>query len=251
MKAAMNGVLNVSILDGWWEEGYEPDVGWAIGRGERYESDEIQDEVESKALYDLLEREIIPAFYDRGLDGLPRKWIEKMKQAIAVVGSGFASHRMLMEYHERFYRPAAESHLKLTQNGYRPAKELHTYLQRIRSAFSEIEILEMECNHPETVKVGEELEFRATVDLGPLHSEDLLVELIHGPVNALDEFSTISRVPMTCKNSGEHPAIYSVTATSSHTGLQGFSVRILPVHQALIHPFLPGLVKWADGTTER
>ena len=106
MKAAVNGVLNLSILDGWWDEAYAPDMGWAIGRGEEYEDHALQDEVEGKALYDLLEREIIPLFYQRGMDGLPREWIRKMKASMRQVGGTFSSHRMLLEYPERFYAPA-------------------------------------------------------------------------------------------------------------------------------------------------
>ena len=112
MKAALNGALNVSTLDGWWDEGYEPDCGWAIGHGEEYRDTKLQDEVESKALFDLLEREIIPLFYTRGRDGLPREWIRRMKASMAWVGRRFTSHRMLVQYAERFY-PVSYTHLTL------------------------------------------------------------------------------------------------------------------------------------------
>ena len=251
MKASMNGVLNVSVLDGWWEEGYDPALGWAIGGGEKYENDEIQDDIESKALYDLLEREIIPAFYDRGVDGLPRRWIEKMKHAIAVVGAEFASYRMLMEYHNEYYYPATERYKRLIDGGYGPVRDLNTYLERVRSAWSSVDIVEIESNQPTSVRVGDELQFRVKVQLGPLKTEDVLVELVHGPVNGLGEFGTLTRIPMVCKDGGENPSTFTVSARSTNTGLQGFSVRILPKHPALAHPFLPGLVKWADGGTER
>jgi len=106
MKAAMNGVLNCSVMDGWWDEAYKPDIGWAIGRGEQYDDSNLQDDVESKALYDLLEREIVPLFYQRGRDGLPREWIKRMKTCMREIGQSMSSHRMLMDYANSFYFPA-------------------------------------------------------------------------------------------------------------------------------------------------
>ncbi len=113
MKAAMNGTLNLSILDGWWDEAYSTHIGWAIGRGEEYEDHALQDEVEGEALYDLLEREIIPLFYARGMDGLPREWIRRMKESMRDVGKRFSSHRMLLEYAGTFYSPAVANAQKL------------------------------------------------------------------------------------------------------------------------------------------
>src|SRR4051794_32665166 len=106
MKAAANGVLNCSILDGWWVEGYGPDVGWAIGRGEDYSDPNYQDQVESMALYDILEKQIIPLFYDRGVDNLPREWISRMKQCIRKLAPVFNTNRMVQNYAEMFYIPA-------------------------------------------------------------------------------------------------------------------------------------------------
>jgi len=110
MKAAANGVLNMSTLDGWWAEAYHPDIGWAIGRGEEYEDYEYQDEVESQSIYDLLEKEIIPLFYDRDDDGLPREWIRRMKATMRTICPEFSSARMVREYCQQFYTPAAEQY---------------------------------------------------------------------------------------------------------------------------------------------
>jgi len=116
MKAAINGVLNCSILDGWWDEAYNADVGWAIGDGEEYEDTVLQDDIESRALYDLLERDIIPLFYQRGRDGLPREWIRRMKASMQQIGKSMSSHRMLMDYCNQFYLPALK---KLSQDSQR------------------------------------------------------------------------------------------------------------------------------------
>ena len=106
MKAAANGVLNCSILDGWWVEGYAPDVGWAIGRGENYTDAGYQDHVESQALYDILEKQIIPLFYHRGVDNIPREWIARMKNCMRKLAPVFNTNRMVRDYAEKFYIPA-------------------------------------------------------------------------------------------------------------------------------------------------
>ena len=110
MKASANGVLNMSVLDGWWPEAYRPGIGWAIGDVEEYEDPGQQDEVDSKSVYDLLEQEIIPLFYDRDGDGLPREWIRRMKAAMRVVCPMFNSARMVREYYKDYYAPAAEQY---------------------------------------------------------------------------------------------------------------------------------------------
>jgi len=118
MKATVNGVLNLSVLDGWWAEAYQPEIGWAIGRGEGYEDPNIQDEVESKALYELLERVIVPLFYDRGPDGLPRGWLACMKAATQHICPFFNTNRMMRDYAVRFYLPAARASPASCRAGY-------------------------------------------------------------------------------------------------------------------------------------
>jgi glycogen phosphorylase len=106
MKAGMNGVLNASILDGWWPEGYAPELGWAIGAGFETESEEEQDAHDRESLYGLLEQEIVPTYYELGAGGLPERWLAMMKASIAGVGAQFNTHRMVADYAERYYVPA-------------------------------------------------------------------------------------------------------------------------------------------------
>ncbi|MFB0547037.1 MAG: alpha-glucan family phosphorylase, partial [Anaerolineae bacterium] len=116
MKAAANGAINLSILDGWWDEAYTPDVGWAIGRGEVYDDQGFQDAVESRALYDLLEKEVAPLFYDQGAGGLPRKWIARMKASMTAICPNFNTNRMVLQYMEEAYGPATERFHRLAQD---------------------------------------------------------------------------------------------------------------------------------------
>jgi len=133
MKAGANGALNVSILDGWWDEGYSPDLGWAIGSGETYGDPEEQDRVECEALYNLLENEIVPLFHDRDRGGLPRAWIAMMKVSIRKLGAYFNTHRMVQEYTETSYLPAHRAGSRLSANDYSAAREL-TASSRCRPA---------------------------------------------------------------------------------------------------------------------
>src|SRR5512142_761910 len=143
MKAGVNGVLNCSILDGWWAEGYGPEVGWAIGSGEEYQDQELQDRIESEALYDLLEHEIVPLFYQRGRDGLPREWIKRMKASMKSVGQRFSTHRMLKEYSERFYFPALEYGKRLAEGNGESARGLAAYLAKARKAWPAVSVCEL------------------------------------------------------------------------------------------------------------
>ena len=117
MKALVNGSLVVSTLDGWWDEAYSPQIGWAVGSGETYGDEEIQDELEVDAVFAELEQIVIPMFYDRGIDGLPRSWIARMRRSVKVAGQRFSAQRMVAEYHRMFYQPALAQARRLDESG--------------------------------------------------------------------------------------------------------------------------------------
>ncbi|HPC48100.1 MAG TPA: alpha-glucan family phosphorylase, partial [Deltaproteobacteria bacterium] len=143
MKATANGALNLSVQDGWWVEGYRPDLGWSIGNGEVYENLDYQDQVESKAIYDLLEREIIPLFYDRGLDGLPRGWIAMMKKSMRTLCPVFNSNRMVEEYTERCYMAAALNMKALMGDNFKNARALVKWKDTIASRWSDVAVADI------------------------------------------------------------------------------------------------------------
>lgn len=245
MKAGMNGVLNCSILDGWWDEAANPDIGWAIGKGEEYLDEELQDEVESKALYDLLEREIIPMFYNRGRDGLPREWIKRMKQSIREVGSEMSSHRMVKQYAEEFYIPALDNYARLAKSEFRDAQDVAAYLQRAESEWSRLSVTNIRSTAQPIMNRGDSVTVSADVSLAGLSNDDVTVELYHGSVSSQGEFVQPERVAMKCGDNKGSYSEYSVAVKCTQTGRQGYTVRILPKHKDLIHPFVPGLVRWA------
>src|SRR5205085_3426694 len=132
--------LNLSILDGWWVEGYDGDNGWAIGSGEEYSDLAYQDTVESRALYELLEREIAPMFYARGSDGLPRQWIRRMKRSLMTLLPVFNTNRMVEEYAERCYLPSHRRHAKLTGEHLKAAGELAAWRRRVAHEWNQVRV---------------------------------------------------------------------------------------------------------------
>ena len=246
MKAAANGVLNLSILDGWWDEAYAPGIGWAIGRGEAYDSPDYQDQVEAEALYDLLERDVIPMFYDRGRDNLPRRWISRMKASIGALSHSFNTNRMVAEYTDRFYMPAAERYAALTEDNMARIKALAAWKQRIRDSWSQIRIEKVNGELPGEIKVGDTFTGQAEVYLGPLAPEDVCVELYVGFVNPNDEIVKGKSIRMhVIQQIRDGTYLFEATAQCAMSGLHGYTARVLPYHADLVTLYIPGYIKWA------
>ncbi len=245
MKAGINGSLNVSVLDGWWDEGYDPECGWAIGQGEVYDDENRQDEIESKALFDLLEQEIIPQFYSRGRDGLPRDWIRKMKSSILLTARHFTSHRMVMEYYDTFYEPALTNAVFFKENNFNKAKDLAAYLQRVENNWKQIKVELTSTFEDLVLRAGDTYEVIARVTLGDLAPKDVSVQLYHGPVSSRGEI--IDPVFSDMEPSGGEKGVYSFNTVwkCSRTGRQGYTIRVIPKHDGLINPVSTGLITWA------
>ena len=248
MKAAMNGVINVSILDGWWDEGYSSEIGFAIGRGETYSDQEEQDHVEGRALYDLLERQIIPEFYHRDAAGLPRGWIARMKHSIASVSAFFNTNRMVAEYAERWYTPAAGSHARLAQDGCAGAKELTAALARLRASWHEIAVESVDSQIGRSVKIGHAGAVKAVVHLGDLSPDEVRVQLYYGVVTGPGEIAHARPIDLAHTAALEHGRHeFRGELTADRSGWLGYTVRVLPRHELLDHPYIPGLITWFDG----
>ncbi|UCH25222.1 MAG: alpha-glucan family phosphorylase [Trueperaceae bacterium] len=248
MKATANGVLNLSILDGWWDEAYQPELGWSIGRRETYADQSYQDQVEAEALYNLLEQEVIPRFYDRGSDGLPRRWIETVKASSQYLCHVFNTHRMVSEYTERAYLPATEHYRQLSANGVTRAKALAAWRDRIEAAWSTVKV-EVENGRPANeVRVGETFQVRARLCLGMLEPQDVVVELYLGRIGAAGEVEDAEVIPMQLdKTSGDGFSYKTKPLTCRRSGLHGYTVRVRPHHPDLANPFIPGWITWASG----
>jgi starch phosphorylase len=245
MKAAANGVLNMSILDGWWDEAYKRGIGWAIGRGEVYDDYNYQDDIESNAIYDLLEKEVIPLFYERGSDGLPRKWISMMKESIRSICPYFNTDRMVREYVEKFYLPASSRYRELQGFGAERAKALAKWKAKVHKNWSDISILSVEADVSEGLEVGSVFEVCARVYLGQLTPEDVSVELYFGSLDPSGEFVSGEAIHMTCTGSQEGAYTFSGSISCRRSGRYGYTLRILPKHDDLVNPYELGLILWA------
>lgn len=245
MKVACNGGLNMSVLDGWWVEGYNTDNGWAIGSGEVYEDPEYQDRVESEAIYDTLEKEVVPMFYDRGADGLPREWIERMKDSLASLCPVFSSARMVREYTQRFYIPGARQVRTLAEDNYARAVELANWKQKLFKVWPEIRIDSVEQSGDDQLTVGSELEVRTTIRLGELAPDDVDVQLYVGKFDGQGQLRQAVPVSMHCVHSNSQTHLYSGAIPCRRSGIQGYGIRILPKHSDMLHLYETGLVLWA------
>jgi starch phosphorylase len=245
MKVCVNGGLNLSILDGWWVEGYQQDNGWAIGAGEEYSDLTYQDDVESRAIYDLLEQEIVPLFYTRTSDGLPRGWLRMMKRCISTICPVFNTNRMVQEYVEKCYWPSTQRFSILAADNLKRAQELAWWRGRVAHGWPQIRVENVEANGTDPLEVGGELQVKARVNLGGLAPDDVEVQLFHGVVDSLGEIPTPHTVAMS--HNGRHEGstwLFTGTIPCRSSGQHGYAVRVLPKHPALGNPFEPGLVTW-------
>ncbi|MGD9817990.1 MAG: alpha-glucan family phosphorylase, partial [Desulfomonilaceae bacterium] len=248
MKAAANGVLNMSILDGWWPEAYDGTNGWAIGEEEDYVDPDYQDQLEAQEVYELLEQKVVPTFFDRGPDGLPHSWIEMMKNSMAKVSGYFNSHRMIEQYMEEYYVQAGLAHQILGENRQARAIELRDWKQRMRSLWKGIRVVDVSLPHGDRVSLGETIEVQAQIDLGQIRNEEVVVDLCYGVVgtgNLSDTMLTRNIIAMV--NDGlESDGFWRFKANVScdETGIYAYKVRVTPFHPYLFNPLSMGLVTW-------
>jgi glycogen phosphorylase len=245
MKAAHNGVLNCSILDGWWVEGYSPDVGWAIGHGEDYTDPNYQDQIESVALYDILEKQVVPLFFQRTVDNVPRNWIGRMKNCMRKLAPVFNTNRMVREYTEKLYIPAYLRGQKLWADGLHKSFELAHAKDRLRQLWPDVKIVSVHTSGNGHFKVGESMQVDAMVELGDLSPDEVKVQLYCGPITSSGAIERAT--PMDMQHSrqmapGRHVYIGRVDCKTS--GRQGFAIRVLPGYEDLATPFEPGLILW-------
>ena len=246
MKAAANGVLNLSVLDGWWDEAYRPDLGWAIGRAEVYADPAAQDQVEAEDLYEILEGDVVPTFYDRGNNGLPRRWIARIKASVGGLCHFFNTHRMVAEYTGRLYVPAAARCGQLAAQNWAGARALAAWKARLREAWPQVRVERVEVGDLADVQVGATVRAQARVHLGVLRPDDVAVELVVGRVDGSGELVTVERVPMAPAGAKAKGMVrYEAGVVLRQSGRHGYTVRVLPQRPDLPTPFLPGMIAWA------
>ncbi len=247
MKASTNGGLNLSILDGWWCEGFKDGRGWAIGDTEVYDDPEYQDEVESLALFNILENDVIPLFYDRKRSRPPVKWIKMMKEAMKMAILDFSSDRMVRAYSSTYYIPAAHNFRELTADSAVKAKKLAQVESRLISLWRNIRVSNPVLITEEDFTVGDTFRITLRVFLGSLIPDDVEVQIYHGKIRYSDEFEESRAETMWLQESlGNGTYIFACTITCSSSGRFRYTARVIPKGDAVLSQ-TPGLITWADG----
>ncbi|MFJ9426034.1 alpha-glucan family phosphorylase [Streptomyces sp. NPDC101249] len=243
MKAALNGCLNLSVLDGWWDEWFQPDFGWAIPTADGAGTDpDRRDAIEAAALYDLLEQRVAPRFYERGRTGLPDRWIEMVRQTLTLLGPKVLAGRMVQEYVERLYTPAAHAHRALTPE---TARALAAWKDRVRGAWPGVRVDHVETTTATpTAELGSTLGLRVRVALAGLAPEDVEVQAVSGRVDPEDRLTEVSATPLKPVGNPDREGrwLYEGPLALDRTGPYGYTVRILPSHRLLASPTEMGLV---------
>jgi starch phosphorylase len=256
MKAALNGSLNLSILDGWWAEFYDEENGWAIPSADAAGDGAERDKLEAESLYDLIEHQIAPRFYDRDADGVPTRWVQSIRHTLSTLSPELSADRMVREYVERLYLPAAEAHRTIAKNSYAPAKALAEWKTRVRAAWPGVFVSHVESGGLDDVpQVGDVLHVRAHVALAGLKPEDVSVEVVYGRAREGDQLDSPRRAVLTpspvgavstgsLNLSGAVQFVGSVPLDRS--GSFGYNVRVVPSNPLLSSPAELGLIATAS-----
>jgi starch phosphorylase len=246
MKAALNGGLNLSVLDGWWDECYDGANGWAIPSADGVADQERRDEIEASALYDLLGRSVAPLFYDVAADGMPRRWLEMVAETLRLLGPRLQATRMVQQYVSELYVPAAMASRALgggEAERYAGARQLAAWTERVRRAWPGVRIEHVEADDAEQ-RPGANLTVRAIIALGELSPADVTVEVVYGRAGEHDEITDPVSAVMTADGEQEpgQGVRYSGVAELGRPGPFGYTVRVLPCHRLLAEPAELGLV---------
>lgn len=249
-KACINGVLNLSVLDGWWREGCNGKNGWAVGNDAIYENDFYQDNADSESLYEILERSLVPLYFDTDEKGIPTRWIKMMKESIKSLAAGFSTHRMVQEYTTKLYVPTMERIMNIAANDYQLVKQLTQWKQKVNDNWQHVSITGGRLSdNPGNIPVaaGEGINLEAVVTLGNLKPEDVSVELYYGSMDSSGYVASGEYVPMQFIEETA-PGTYRNRAdlVLTDSGEYGFNFRVVPAARDLADKFELRLVKWAD-----
>ncbi|KRC50848.1 glycogen phosphorylase [Leifsonia sp. Root227] len=253
MKAALNGALNLSILDGWWNEFYDGENGWAIPSADAAGDGAERDALEAEAMYDLIEHQIAPRFYDRTVDGVPAAWVGQIRHTLSTLSPELSAGRMVREYVTRLYVPAASFERRLTADGFADARSLAAWKARVRAAWPGVNVAHVDAGGVDAVpQVGDELHVRALVHLNGLSPDDVEVQVVYGRSHEGDELTDVRHEALTLDSAApgtDDPSVareYRGTVRLQLAGGFGYTVRIVPKNALLISDAELGLVAVAS-----
>ena len=244
-KASVNGVINFSVLDGWWAEGYNQENGWTIGTNAEYESYEAQDVADSQSMYRTLEEKIVPLYYDRDKNGISKNWIEKMKNSIISTGGKYSTSRMLIDYTNNYYMPLCNLYNKYYMNVDNVA-EYNNWKHELFENWKDIKI-EQENNLDNiTIDAGNNIEVKCSVEVPNINIENISVECYYGKILENGIVENVEIIPMKMIEEDEENKKYTFSAKIELKtgGNYGYTFRVMPKHEMLLEPANLDLVKW-------
>jgi starch phosphorylase len=243
MKAALNGALNLSILDGWWNEYFDGGNGWAIPSADRAHDGAERDALEATALYDLIENRIAPRFYERDADGVPAGWVHDIRHTLRTLSPELSADRMVRQYVERLYVPAGRAQRIVAADDHARARELAAWRTRVEAAWPSVQVAHVESEGVgQQAQVGDELRVRAWVALGGLDAEDVTVEVVHGRTGEGDVLTDVVRHALEPAGGPGGQQEFAGTVRLASAGPFGYTVRVVPRHELLASSAEPGLV---------
>jgi glycogen phosphorylase len=246
MKAAVNGVVNCSILDGWWAEAYDGENGFAIGRGEVFDAEE-QDAADAETLYDMIEHAIVPRYYDVGVGRIPERWIGMMKHSIQTLAWRFSALRMVEDYAQHAYGPAIDRYRSTIVDDGRAARDASTFFAKVEDRWSEISIDSVNIDGTDGAHVGKTITVRALIRLGSFGNDEVTVQAVHGRVDSKGEITPPTTVTLDHVETREGVSLYEGRYTCEQSGVQGCTVRVIPYHPTLAQPQDALRVTYANG----
>ena len=243
-KATLNGALNCSVLDGWWAEMFDGENGWAISSAETSDDLARRDAFEADSLFDVLERQVVPLFYARE-DDLPRPWLQRVRASLISLGPRVVADRMVRDYVEQFYEPMGRRSDAVGASHHARAKALSAWKERVRAGWPEVAIHSVD-GDASSVDLGAERVVDAVVHVGPLATDDVAVELLHGPLGPDGELGfSAQRMDLVGPDEGSNRYRYRGRFTCTRAGRYGYTARVVPNHPDLVHPAETGCVAWA------
>ncbi|MBP1159638.1 starch phosphorylase [Rhodococcus sp. PvR044] len=243
MKSALNGGLNLSIRDGWWDEMFDGENGWEIPTADGVTDEVRRDDLEAGAMYGLLERSVLPKFYDRDADGVPARWVQMVRHTLQHLGPKVLASRMVRDYAVDYYAPAARSARAVVADGFAAARQIAEYRGRVEAAWPDVQVVQVDSSGlPDTPVIGADLSLRAYVRLAGLAVAEVTVQAVLGRVGADEELSDVVTVPMRHAGSDELGELFVADTTVPHSGAVGYTVRVLPHHPLLASDAEPGLL---------
>ena len=245
-KASVNGVINFSISDGWWAEGYNSKNGWLIGTNEQYPSYETQDSADSESIYNTLENKIVPMYYNKNKDGISEKWMEYMKNSIISTGGKYSTSRMVVDYTNKLYMPLAN----LTKEYFSNLEEVTVYSawkNELINNWNDIKIYQMSNLANITMDAGNNIEVTCAVELPNIDKDSIEVQVYYGKIQDNGVVKSVAVIPMKFQKEVEdknNTYLYKAKVELTTGGNYGYTFRVMPKNKMLLDAENLDLVKW-------